>query len=240
MNGWAFSKRILQIFFAVTCLQVVSDRQTGFADSSKSVAMQQPATETPIAQQPVQPPSPAPAPQEVKRAEIVIYGFEKGLEGWRIPDWAKNSNDYVARDVTVSKNYAKEGSHSLEVPVEFPGGRWTGAYVEREVEVNDWSPFGRLSVEIFLPQDAPQGLKAKIILSVGEQWKWIEMNHAVRLEPGAWMTINVNLKPGSMDWKFFPDEAFRKRVYRLGVRVESDKEPVYSGSVFIDNICMAE
>ena len=172
-------------------------------------------------------------------AEIVIYGFEGTPEGWTIPEWARSSSDYVAQDAVVSQAQPSEGQCALEVSAAFPGGRWTGAYVERQVEVTDWGPFGTLSVDIFLPAEAPEGLAGRIILTVGDQWQWTEMNRSVPLTPGAWTTLSVNLKPGSMDWKFFPDEAFRKSVRKIGIRVESNSTP-YQGPVFFDNIRLAE
>lgn len=173
-------------------------------------------------------------------AEIVIYGFEGGLEGWTIPDWAKLSSDYVLKGVSVSKAVAQEGTSALELQAEFPGGRWTGAYVEREVDVKDWTQFRHLSVSLYVPPEAPTGLKGRIILTVGEAWQWTEMNRAVPLQPGAWTTITVDLTPASLNWKFFLDEDFRKDVRKLGVRIESDTQPAYHGSIFMDNVCLAE
>jgi len=173
-------------------------------------------------------------------AEIVIFGFEGGQEGWAVPDWAKSSNDYVVEESAAAQGRATEGHGALELKAAFPGGRWTGAYVEREVETTDWTPFGQFSVDVLVPEDAPAGLKAQIILTVGDKWEWTEMNRAVPLTPGRWATITVNLRPGSLDWKFFPDDAFRRSVRKIGVRIESNEEPVYRGSLFIDNIRLAE
>ncbi len=73
----------------------------------------------------------------VGAAEIVIYSFEEGLEGWAIPDWAQTSSDYVGKEVSVSTDKAEEGHSAMKLWAVFPGGRWTGAYVERSVEVTD-------------------------------------------------------------------------------------------------------
>ena len=168
--------------------------------------------------------------------EVVIYGFEHGEDGWAIPDWAKASNDYVGAGLAVSHDHAVEGRASLEMQAQFPGGRWTGAYVERLIETTDWSAFGDLLLSVYLPLEAPHDLKGKVILTVGDQWTWTEASRAVPLEPGQWTTLSVNLKPGSMDWKFFPDDAFRRDVRKLGIRIESDKGSAYSGPIFIDDV----
>ena len=173
-------------------------------------------------------------------AEIVIYGFESTLEGWMIPDWAKASADYVGEACAVSREHADQGASSLEVLAQFPGGKWSGIYVERQTDVADWTPFGRLMVDVYLPPEAPPGLSGKIILTVGEAWRWTEMNRAIPLEPGAWTTIAVNLKPGSLDWKFVPNDEFRKNIRKLGVRIESDHGPAYRGPVYLDDVRLAE
>ena len=198
-----------------------------------------------VAQVPSQPadrrnPPPAEPVAQLAPAEIVIFSFEGSLEGWAIPDWAKGASDHVGEEIRVSQEYAKDGQSALELRAGFTGYRWTGAYVEREVEATDWTPFGRLSVDIYLPEGAPEGLGGKIILTNGDDWEWVEMNRTIPLHPGAWTTVTADLQPRSMDWKFFLDETFRAKVRKMGVRIESNREPVYRGSVYLDNIRLTE
>ena len=179
----------------------------------------------------------APAPAAQARGEaLTIYDFEAGLQDWVIPDWAKEKEEDVGRVVSTSQEVASHGKNSMQVLADFPGGTWTGAYVEVPMNVSDWSQFSSISADVYLPATAPSGLQGRFILTVGEQWTWTEMNHALKLEPGKWTMITANLKPGSLDWKFFPTEAFRKDIRKLGFRIESDKKPVYSGPIYIDNI----
>ena len=173
--------------------------------------------------------------------EITIFSFEEDTQEWGVPDWCFSKEDCVAeREIMISDAYASDGNKSLEVTANFPGGNWTGAYIETLLSVTDWSQFSRISADIYLPNDTPEGLIARIILTTGEGWVWNEMGKPVKLKPGAWTTVKANLKPGSMDWKFFPDESFRHDVRKLGVRVESDKGPVYAGKLYIDNIKLIE
>jgi len=172
----------------------------------------------------------------VKAEEKVIFGFEKDTQGWEIPEWAMEQEDHVAKTVEVSKDFSNEGKNSLKVAANFPGKIWSAAMVE-DFEYFDWTPYKAISVDLYIPKEAPTGLKGKIILTVGENWKFTEMARAVPLEPGKWVTISANLAPGSEDWKkVVVDDNFRKDVRKLAVRIESNKKPVYAGPIYVDNI----
>ena len=56
-------------------------------------------------------------------AKKVLFGFEKGTQGWGIPDWALEKPDMVAKEVLVSKAGATEGSQALGIVVDSPGGK---------------------------------------------------------------------------------------------------------------------
>lgn len=165
----------------------------------------------------------------------VLFGFESGAQGWGIPDWALEKPDMVGREIVVAKEGATEGAQALALVVDFPGGKWNGALAEVE-EYFDWTPYHALAMDVSLPAEAPAGLKAKLILTVGEEWTWTEMRRSIQLTPGQTTTISVSLAPGSEDWKrTVVDEFFRKDVRKLAVRLESNK-PAYQGKFYIDNV----
>ena len=168
--------------------------------------------------------------------ETVLFSFENGLEGWEIPDWAYEKPDHVQQEINQSNNFASKGTSSLEVQAEFPGGRWTGAIVEI-MQYFDWSDYSKIAADIYLPEDAQLGLKAKLILTVGDSWKWVEQSRSVSLKPGQWITVMADLKPGSIDWRRVQvDDAFRSDVRKLDIRVDSSNKPAYTGPIYIDNI----
>jgi len=172
-------------------------------------------------------------------AEKVLYSFEQDVEGWEIPDWAYEKDDYVADSVEVSKKVSKTDKGSLEVMAKFPGGNWSGAIVE-VLEYFDWTPYSTIACDIYIPKEAPAGLRAQMILTVGDSWKWTEMSRSIRLVPGEWTTVSANLKPGSTDWKRTqPDDEFRADVRKIAIRVSSNK-PAYDGPIYIDNIVLGE
>lgn len=166
----------------------------------------------------------------------VVFGFEKDAQGWEIPEWALEQEDHVAKTVEQSKDFSDEGAGSLKVMAGFPGKMWTAALVEN-FEYFDWTPYKEISCDIYIPKEAPAGLKAKIILTVGENWKFTEMARSVPLVPGQWVTVSANLLPGSEDWKkTVVDDNFRKDVRKVAIRVESNKKPEYKGPFYIDNV----
>jgi len=168
--------------------------------------------------------------------EKVLFSFEKDAQGWEIPEWALEQEDHVAKTVEVSKDFAKDGQQSLKVMAAFPGKSWSAAIVE-DFEYFDWTPYKTVLADIYIPKEAPVGLKAKIILTVGENWKFTEMARSVQLVPGEWTTVSANLLPGSEDWKkTVVDDGFRKDVRKFAIRVESNKKPEYNGPIYIDNI----
>ncbi len=168
--------------------------------------------------------------------EKVLFSFEKDTQGWEIPEWALEQEDHVAKSIEVSKDFAKDGEQSLKVMAAFPGKTWTSALVE-DFEYFDWTPYKAIAVDVYIPKEAPIGLKAKIILTVGENWKFTEMARSVALVPGEWVTVTANLLPSSEDWKkTVVDDNFRKDVRKIAVRVESNKKPEYNGPIYIDSI----
>lgn len=180
-------------------------------------------------------------PQSSHSREIVLYSFEKDPQGWEIPDWAVPKPDHVARALSISEFNATEGKYSLEVEVDFSGGpKWEGAYVERLIDVTDWSPFSYLSYDVFLPKNGPQGLRVRTILTVGDDWKWIEGNKAIPLTPGEWTSVKLDLTPNSMSWRKFIDDNFRSDVKKLGIRIESNGKIAYKGPIYIDNVKLSD
>lgn len=168
----------------------------------------------------------------------VIFGFENNAQGWAIPDWALEKEDYKAQGIKTSGNFVKEGVSALELSVNFTDTKWQGAYIEIEpTESYDWSAYSTLLADVYLPKDAPLRLESRFILTVGEgdDWIWTEMNSSTKLVPGEWNTVKANIAPGSTDWKKIEvTDKFRANVRKVGLRIES--KTAYSGPVYIDNI----
>jgi hypothetical protein len=171
-----------------------------------------------------------------KPLKKVIFDFEKQTPYWEIPDWCLDKDDYVGKEIAFSSQFANKGKSSLEVLADFPGKKWSAAYLEVQ-EYFDWTPYQNISADVYVPANGPYGLKAKIILTVGDDWKWTEMSRQVKLAPGEWTTVTANLVPGSSDWRRTEvTDEFRSDVRKLGIRVESNMRPVYRGPLYVDNV----
>ncbi len=169
--------------------------------------------------------------------ERTFYNFEReDLSGWEVPMWALGKGDYVAKEVSMSKEVASKDTASMEIDADFPGGTWTAALVEIQ-QYLDLSRYRVISADIYIPPGAPMGLKAKIILTVGSNWKFVEMSRSIPLMPGEWVTVTANIEPGSYDWKrVVPDEEFAKDVRKIAIRIESNRKPEYTGPIYVDNV----
>jgi len=168
--------------------------------------------------------------------EKVLFNFAKDTQGWEIPEWALEQQDCASKSLVQSTDVSKTGNGSLKLMSDFPGKVWTAAIIENS-DSFDLSAYQEIACDIYLPADAPSGLKGRMILTVGENWKFTEMVRAVPLIPGEWVTVSAKIAPGSEDWKKTTvDEGFRQDIRKMAIRAESNKQPVYSGPIYIDNI----
>lgn len=173
--------------------------------------------------------------KELSKNDKTVYDFENTEEGWEIPSWEKDKPDHVASGLRAVEGVSAKGKGSLELYADFPGKGWTGALAEIS-QYLDLVPYDSISVDVYIPPTCPPGLKAKMILTVGDDWKFVEMSRGIKLTAGKWTTVTASLADGSGDWrKIKVDAAFRADVRKIAVRVESEKAQ-YTGPVYIDNV----
>src|SRR3989338_4345469 len=178
----------------------------------------------------------------------IRFGFEKGLDGWDIPEWALERPDYVGQSIEISPEHATKGENSLKLNCDFPGTAWRAVVVEHVEDIN-LRGYKRILVDVFIPSDAPsEFLRGKIIVTAGPWW-YIEMLDSVPLKRGDWTTITARLDVGDKGemryWKCKTKEecleAHLDQVKKLAVRIEYNASydrtgRAYKGPVYIDNI----
>jgi len=172
--------------------------------------------------------------------EVSFFDFEKDLQGWGIPEWAFQRNEYVADNIALCREVSVKGDSSLKLMVEFSGHDWLAAITEVEGEF-DLTRYRKLTCDIFIPETAPGGLEGRIILTSSRNWTWAEMSLPVYLRPGKWVTVSGILRTGNFYWRGSNDrvkkitDEFKSEIKKLGIRVESDSVR-YKGPIYIDNV----
>ncbi|MBL7072607.1 MAG: hypothetical protein ISS33_02355 [Candidatus Omnitrophica bacterium] len=175
-------------------------------------------------------------PKPVLRPDKTLYDFEKDLDGWEIPHWARDKKDHVARTIKKTCFTAYNGTGSLKIFTDFPKKEWTAAIVEIQ-QYLDLTNYNSLSANIYMPLDGPKAeIRGKLIITSGENWDFIEMKRSVRLEPGKWITLKANIAEGSQDWQDITiDNHITSDIRKVAIRIESYNTP-YTGPIYIDNI----
>jgi hypothetical protein len=173
--------------------------------------------------------------KEAAKDEKTLYDFEKDEQGWEIPLWESDKLDHVAASLRAVERISSKGKGCIELYANCPGGKWTAALAEIS-QFLDLGKYDAIAGDVYIPPSCPTGLRAKLILTVGDDWQFVEMGRGIRLAPGKWTTISASLAKGSTDWrKTRIDDSFREDVRKIAVRVESEKAK-YSGPIYIDNI----
>jgi len=173
---------------------------------------------------------------KIPRDTDILFDFESIDMDWEIPSWASDKSDHVARDLTVTQGMASEGKGSIELYVDFPKDAWTAAYIEITQNF-DLSEYSDLAADIYIPDSCPKDLRAKFIVTVGKDWRFVEMSRRRPLVPGKWTTITADISDNSHDWqRTVVNTEFRKDIRKLGIRIEANAGPSYSGPIYVDNI----
>ncbi len=156
---------------------------------------------------------------------VVVYGFEDGLQGWSlVEDWAGGV------EVSQSDERASEGDHALRLMTTFGDlGGWeeAGAKVTFDGAQN-WSAYARLQVDVYAPEDLPEGFIVQFYAKTGGNWNWNQSEN-FDLAPGEWVTCTIDLDA-------LPDlNAVQEFGFKAGMT-----DPVFKGAFFVDNFRVYE
>lgn len=166
----------------------------------------------------------------------ILFDFEKDANGWEIPSWAFDKPDHIARSLDQISGISSNGTGSLKCDVKFLSERWSASHIEI-AQYLDLGNYDNISADIYLPPAAPRGLKAQFILTVGEDWRFVEMSKNSPLTPGEWTTITSNISEKSKDWRrTVVDMDFKTDIRKLAIRVESNGRSTYSGPIYFDAV----
>jgi hypothetical protein len=183
------------------------------------------------------PPAPSPMVPALTSlsGKATLYDFEEDDDGWGIPAWALNLRDHVAISSKRSDRYSSKGNWSLRVNSKFPEKQWSASLVEIQHFLN-LENFDTIAADVYFPKHSSKKLRGILILTQGEDWRFCEMSHSFRIDPGKWTTIRADISKNSVDWKKIKlDKYFRNDIRKIAIRIESTKTS-YNGPIYIDNI----
>jgi hypothetical protein len=149
-----------------------------------------------------------------RAAPVAIDSFDTpaGAAAWRCAAWA---------EATLDASGAPAAPHvsagALFVPVRFLGQGYAQGYVGRDARIS-FAGAAVLALDVTLPPEAPDGLRAKPILLLGPAAAWTEPVVATPLAAGA--TTSVRL-PLAASWDPPFDRALLRDVRGIGLKIEA-------------------
>ena len=168
--------------------------------------------------------------------ETVLYAFEKGLQGFTLPQTQESEeNEQAARDISWQRwmNADKDeacGKGSLRVDIEVRSDFWQRAMPQVMTYDSDWRRLKALTFEVKLPENSPEGLTTTPFMMF-RWWKdWFQSAEHTPLIPGKWTKVLLDLTRYNIE-----PEKLRK-VSSLGLFIWGTASGDYKGPVYIDNI----
>jgi hypothetical protein len=168
----------------------------------------------------------------VATAQEVIFDFEQNVEGWGYTERVKG------RQAQVSAERGSLGSKSsLKFEASFPGQTEVSVPLQRA----NWSAYGEVSLNIYLPDDAPNTTQALLFVKDRDHL-WYQHLWSDYLRPGAWNHLRVPLAASAGAWEFRGhhkpwNDTSRLALLELGVRVFCKDKP-FSGAVYLDKVTL--
>ena len=165
---------------------------------------------------------------------ILLYDFSDGAEDWSMPDWPDANKSPQGQLLACS---AIDGT--LNIPLSFNKRAKTEGFVNCAPTAN-WQRFRSVSAEIYVPANAPRGLRGSFFL-MGDGWKWNVPLETLLLEPGQWNRIEAPLNDEGLEsyWNVsygqFVDGL--RQVIGFGIRItKPDGIEAYQGVFRLDNV----
>lgn len=157
-----------------------------------------------------------------------IWDFASDDGGWYLSEEGRGIPLELDRPTTTSQRTA------LRVPLQMPG----------EVDIvvhpdSDWTPYAGLTVQCYLPPDAPKGMQAIFYLRERDDL-WYEHLTTQTLLVGKPSRLEIDLDGRFHDWRTHgharPYDAYTpQRVRTFGLRFLGKE--AYDGPVYVEHIC---
>jgi len=167
-------------------------------------------------------------PEAQTRAYVTLADFEKR----KVYPWRAEGRLSPSSKLKKSSSIATHGNGALAIQAKYPG---EGAFYR--ILDGSWTAFDTLSLDLFVPKEAPPYMRVMVFLRDHEGW-WYEALLPETLRNSDWNRLLVPVRSGiawtprghSRPWTDYS----LQRVRALGIRIFGNT--AYTGRVYVDNI----
>ncbi|GHO85701.1 cellulase family glycosylhydrolase [Dictyobacter formicarum] len=154
----------------------------------------------------------------------LFYGFEDGSDGFTAPSWLGAN----AGQPTQSSAQHSEGANSLALPVNFIGGSWDQAGVDKVIDNYnpvDLTGYSAITYDVYTPVP-------NVVTDLVFNDPWLPPANPKPLKVG-WNTVTFDIGPTSQD---FPNAGNYFTTAREFLLRAIGQGATYSGPVYFDNV----
>lgn len=157
-------------------------------------------------------------------ASFLFDGFEKGNYWiWAGFDWDQYGSVKNSTGANISKDWASEGSHSLEMTMDVMDRDSTKSGIWFYDGTNDLSGAKYLTMDFYNPEDYVYNIN--VVIQATDSWNWCSMEH-YDLPKGV-HTLVFNLQP-------YADKLHDVR--RISIYNNSGQILMHESHIYVDNI----
>ena len=173
-------------------------------------------------------------PQTVcARGTTALFDFDEQL--WMSSQW-RVSVEGKKEALLKPRPFPGRGGRVMTVQADFPG-----AVTARVRDTFDWPQADRLSFEVYVPADAPEGVQLVVYVKDSELRWYQTLVKAWAFEPGKWSHVGIDISDHSRSWECRghsrPWNGYVRRGLReLGLRFFSRQ--AYRGPIHFDNVAV--
>ena len=115
-------------------------------------------------------------PRISEGASFIFDGFEKGNYWiWAGFDWDQYGTSKISTGANISKDWASEGSHSLEMTMDVMDAKSTKSAIWFYDGTNDLSGAKYMVMDFYNPEKYTY--KINVVIQATENWNWCSLEH---------------------------------------------------------------
>lgn len=163
---------------------------------------------------------------ELPKGSVELFdGFEKGNYWiWAGFDYDQWGSHKISDGANISKDWASEGSHSLELTMEAMDAASSKSAVWFYDGTNDLSGTRYIAIDFYNPENYTYNIVA--VLQATDEWKWCQAKEYYNIPKGKHTVI----------YDFTEHTAFLDNVKRISICADNWAEYNKPSHIYIDNV----